>query len=200
MLFVCRPFDVGAKVTSKLQESPGFMEPEQGVKKEEVTVKSPAACGATFEMITDEVLLLVRVMKFAPLTVPKFCESPIATVPKSRGGAGVTAKPPLTTTPFSARVVDFFTLFPRSAVTNRFAVYVPTVPGAVNVRAITQVLPGLDAGGITAPAAQVVAGEDAIEKSEASVPVREITVMVSGPLPVFVSVTFCAGVVVVLGN
>ena len=186
--FDSAPFVVGANTTSKLQLP---FTCRVVVQLLFCTVKSPVVCGATLEMVTGPVLVFVSVTKLLLLKLLKFTEVPMAKVPKLSGGVGATPKPPVTTFPVSDTVLDVATLLPRLAVTNRRAVYVPTVAGALKDIATVQVLPGPGAAGTTKPVVpgiQVVP-VDAIEKFEELVPVRETTPRVNGPVPVFVTVT-----------
>jgi len=125
-------------------------------------------------------------------------EVPTATVPKSRGGVGDKPNPPVTTVPDMNMKLEPVTPLPRLAVKDKSAEYEPSVVGAVNVKANTQVL-AAGAAAITAPTVQVVAGDGTRAKSETLLPKNEIEeeVMVNGPLPVFVSVIVCGGLVVV---
>ena len=76
----------------------------------------------------------------------------------------------------------------------RSAEYVPTVAGGLNDMAMVQVFPVVPAGTVNpvVPGTQVVPVE-LIAKSEALGPSIAVTVTTTGPVPVFVKVTVCAG-------
>src|SRR5579871_3570244 len=100
---------------------------------------------------------------------------PSGTVPKSSGAAGETFRPRLEPV---RRVLELpATLLPRLAVTNRFAVNDPGVAGAVNVRAMAQVL--LARAGSVIPAVQVVPVPEMAKFAEFA-PLIAIALSVSG--------------------
>src|SRR4029077_10344344 len=159
------PTMVGAKVISKVQLCPGFT---AAVQKLLLTVKSPAVCGAMLVMVIAEVLLFVRVTGKPLFSELQLMDVPMATVPKSKGGLGVTAIPPATTSPETVVDVLVRTLLPRSATAVTVVVNDPVFAGGVKVRPTLQEAPAA----ITKPAvpgAQVVVAAS-IAKSVEFVP------------------------------